>query len=170
MAALAHDDETGLDSVRLVYDLFRRMAQDNLGFEFNLLLPGSFADGDEDTLKALAPIIEDRMELRALGRFRRTNHSQDEELGLHICCHRQSDIQGVLGMSGRVECNQYPLNSDKNRASHVLTYTSPAAADCCTDDADCVLLVAWGRRWRGRKNELAIMVGITALAITVPTM
>ena len=53
----------------------------------------------------------------------------------------------------------------------VLTYTSSAAAGRC----NCLLrFLACGVRgeedaW-GRKNAFAIMVGITALAITVPTM
>ena len=37
VAALAHHNETGLDCVRFVDDLFRRMAEDNIRFEFNLL-------------------------------------------------------------------------------------------------------------------------------------
>src|ERR1039458_4798597 len=78
VAALAHHNETGLDGVRPVKDLFRRMAHDDIGFEFNLLLPGALADRSETALIALTPVIEDRVELRALGRFRRPDHSQDE--------------------------------------------------------------------------------------------
>jgi len=58
MAALAHDNETGLDRVRLVDDLFRRMAQDNVSFAFNVLLPGVFAQRDETFLVALLPVLK----------------------------------------------------------------------------------------------------------------
>ena len=120
MAALAHDNETGLNNVRLVDDLFRRMAQDNIRFEFNVLFFGALAERDKAALKTLLPFFEDRMKLRALGGFRRPDYSDDEQLGPHIPCHRQGNIQCVLRMWRRVECNQYPLNSDKNRASHAL--------------------------------------------------
>jgi hypothetical protein len=58
------------------------------------------------------------MKLRALGGFRWPDHGKDEELGLHIPRHLQGNIQSVLRMWRRVECNQYPLNSNKSRASH----------------------------------------------------
>jgi len=41
VAALAHHNETGLDCVRLMDDLFRRMTEDDIRFEFNLFLPGA---------------------------------------------------------------------------------------------------------------------------------
>ena len=87
MAALAHDDETGLDSVRLVYDLFRRMAQDNVGLKFNVLLLGAFAQRDKTFLIALLPVFKHSVELRALGGFGRPNYRDDEELGFHIASH-----------------------------------------------------------------------------------
>ena len=87
MAALAHDDETGLDSVRLVYDLFRRMAQDNVGLKFNVLLLGAFAQRDKTFLIALLPVFKHAMELRTLSRFRWPDYGKDEELGLHIPRH-----------------------------------------------------------------------------------
>jgi hypothetical protein len=53
----------------------------------------------------------------------------------------------------------------------VLTYASSAAVARCVG-CSAVLIAcgcAWGRRCLGRKNPFAIIVGITALAITVPT-
>jgi len=120
MAALAQDNETGLNGVCPMKDLFRRMAHDHIRFEFNPLFPGAFPDGNETALVALTPVIEDRMKLRALGGFRRTDHSQDEQLGFHIPRHRQGHIQSVLRMWRRVEGHQYPLKSNKNRDSHGL--------------------------------------------------
>ncbi len=87
MAALAHDDEAGLDGVRLVDDLLRRMAQNNVGFEFNVLLLGAFAQRDETFLIALLPVFKHSVELRALGGFGRPNYRDDEELGFHIASH-----------------------------------------------------------------------------------
>jgi len=118
VAALAQNNEAGLDGIRAMQYLFRRMAYDDIRFEFDTLFPGAFADGDKAGLESLSPSIEDRMELRALGGFGRPDHSQDEELGFHISRHRQGDIQGVLGVGRRIECNEYPLKSNKDRASH----------------------------------------------------
>ena len=78
MAALAHNNETGLDCVRLVDDLFRRMAQNDSRFELNFFLPGAFAERGEAALVALSPVLENRIEFRALGRFRRADYSDDE--------------------------------------------------------------------------------------------
>src|ERR1035437_2929670 len=36
VAALAQDNEAGLDGVRAMKNLFRRMAEDDIGFQFNL--------------------------------------------------------------------------------------------------------------------------------------
>ena len=71
VAALAHHNEAGLDGVRPVNDLLRRMAHDDIRFEFDSLLLGAFADRDETSLIALAPFFKNRVELRALGGFRR---------------------------------------------------------------------------------------------------
>src|ERR1035438_2331806 len=38
VAALAQDNEAGLDGVRAMKNLFRRMADDDIGFQFNLQL------------------------------------------------------------------------------------------------------------------------------------
>jgi len=78
MAALDQNNKTGLNDVCSMKDLFRRVAYDNIRFEFNLLLFGEFANRDETALKSLTPVIEDRMELRALGWFGRPNHRQDK--------------------------------------------------------------------------------------------
>jgi len=43
MAALSHDDEAGLNGVCPVNDLLRGMAEDDIHFEFNVLLLGAFA-------------------------------------------------------------------------------------------------------------------------------
>jgi len=57
VAALAHYDETGLDRVRLVNDLFCRMTEDNIRFEFNLFLLGALSERDETALKTFLPIF-----------------------------------------------------------------------------------------------------------------
>jgi len=118
MAALAHHDEAGLDRVCLVNDLFRRMAQNNVGFEFNVFLLGAFAQRDKTFLVALLAVFKHRMKLRALSGFGRPNYRDDEELGSHIASHCKRNIECVLCMWRRVECDQYPLNSNKYRASH----------------------------------------------------
>jgi hypothetical protein len=118
MTALAHDDETGLHGLGFVNDLFSGMAHDNFSFEVNVLLLGALAERDETALKALTPVFEDRVELRALGGLRRTDYRKDEQLGFQIASHRQGYIQCVLRMRRCVECNQHPLNSNKDRASH----------------------------------------------------
>jgi len=120
VAAFAHDNDTCLDGFRPVDDLFRRMAHDDVRLEFNLFLTGALAQRRKTALIALTSVFENRVELRALGGFRRTDHGDDEQLGFQIPCHIQGNIQSVLGMRRRVECNQYPLNSNKNRASHGL--------------------------------------------------
>src|ERR1039458_482886 len=84
VAALAHHNEAGLDGICPVDDLFRRMAHDNLSFEFNLLLPRALADGREAALIALPHVLEDRVEFRALGGLRRPDYGQDEQLGFYI--------------------------------------------------------------------------------------
>jgi hypothetical protein len=118
VATFAQDNEAGLDGLRAVKYLFRRMAHNNICFEFDLFFLGAYADRNETELIALTRVFEDRVELRALGGFRRTNHSENDQLGFHISRHRQGDIQSVLRVWRRVECNQYPLKSNKNRASH----------------------------------------------------
>jgi len=45
VAALAHDDKTGLNNIRLMDDLLGRMAQDDIRFEFNFLLLRDFRIG-----------------------------------------------------------------------------------------------------------------------------
>ncbi len=170
MAAFAHHDDACLDGFRLVDNLLRRMAYDDLRLQFNLFLTGALAQRRKTALVALTPVFENRVELRALGGFRRTDHRDDEQLGLQIPGHIQGNIQGMLGMRRRVKCNQYLLNANKSRASHELDYTSSTAIVGCVAGSDFLLLIAWGSRCRGKKNEFAIMVGITALAMTVPTM
>ena len=78
MAALAQDDQACLNGIGAMENLFRRMAHDHIGFEFDLLFLGACADRDETLLKPLPPVFENRVELRALGRFGRTDHSQNE--------------------------------------------------------------------------------------------
>ena len=87
VAALAQNNETGLDGVCPMKDLFRRVADDDIRFKFNPLFPGSFTDRDETALKALTPVIEDCVKFRALCGFGRSDNSQDKELGFHIPCH-----------------------------------------------------------------------------------
>ena len=87
VAAFAHDNKTGLDRVRLVDDLLRRMTEDNIRFEFNLFLLGAFAQRDESFLIALLPVFKHSVELRALGGFGRTDYRDDEEFGFHIASH-----------------------------------------------------------------------------------
>jgi len=87
VAALAHHNETGLDSVCFVDDLFCRMTEDNIRFEFNLFLLGTLAERDETLLIALLPVFKHGMELRTLSRFRWPDYGKDEELGLHIPRH-----------------------------------------------------------------------------------
>ena len=66
MAALAQDNEAGLDGVRAMKNLFRRMADDDIGFQFNLPFLCARANRDETALEALAPFIQDRMKLLSL--------------------------------------------------------------------------------------------------------
>src|ERR1035438_5961150 len=84
MAALAHHNEAGLDYVGFVDDLLRRMAQDNVSFDFNVALLGAFAQRDETFLVALLPIFKHSVELRAFGGFGRPNYRDKEELGFQI--------------------------------------------------------------------------------------
>jgi len=125
MAALAHDNETGLDSVRLMDNLFRGVAQDDIRFEFNILLPGTLMERDENALKALAPLIEDRMEFRALGgsggRIIAMTNSW-----LSYPPPSKGQHQSVLRVWRRIECNKYPLNSNKTGLPICFTYPSSA--------------------------------------------
>ena len=120
MTALAHHDEAGLDSVRLMDDLLGRMAQYNVSFEFNIFLLGAFAQRYEAFLVALLTVFKHCVKFRALGGFGRANYRDDEELGPHILSHRKRNIECVLCMRRRVERNQYSLNSNKHRTSHTL--------------------------------------------------
>ena len=94
--SFAHDNETGLDGFRPMDDLFCRMAHGIFRFEVNVLPLGTLSDRDETALVALAPIFEDRVELRIFGGFRRTDYSDHEQLGFHVCRHRQGNADGVL--------------------------------------------------------------------------
>ena len=118
VATLAHDNETCLDRICPVDDLFRRMAQDDVCFEINVLLSGALAERGEAALIPLTPVFKNRIELRAFGRFRRPDYREDEQLGFHISCHRQGNIQCVLCMRRSIVCNKNPLNPNKYRASH----------------------------------------------------
>jgi len=66
VAALAQDNETGLNGVCFVKNLFRRVANDDIRFEFDLSLLCAFADRNKTLLETLTPLIEDRIKLRAL--------------------------------------------------------------------------------------------------------
>jgi len=87
VAALAHDNETGLDCVRRVDDLLRRMPYDNLSLKLNVLLLGSFAQWNETFLEALTTVFKHSIEFRALGRLRWPDYGDNEKLGLHISRH-----------------------------------------------------------------------------------
>ena len=69
VAALARHNQACLDGVGAVKNLFRRMTHHDIRFQIDPLLLGAFADGDETSLVALALFIENRVELRALGRL-----------------------------------------------------------------------------------------------------
>ena len=99
-------------------NLFRRMTHHDIRFQIDSLLLGAFTDGDETALVALAPFVENGVKLRTLGNFRWPDDSQDEELGFHVRSHRQRNIQSMLRVRRRVKCHQYPLKSNKYRASH----------------------------------------------------
>ena len=99
-------------------DLLRRMAQDNFRFEVNAFPSGTLSDWDESAFVALTPIFEDRIELQIFGGFRWPDYYDNEQFCFHIRCHRKSNFQSVLRMRRCIECNQYPLKSDKNWASH----------------------------------------------------
>jgi hypothetical protein len=57
VAALSHDNKAGLDSVRLVDNLFRRVPHDSFSFEVDARLPGAFAERSETALIALASVF-----------------------------------------------------------------------------------------------------------------
>ena len=152
MAALAHHDKAGLDRVGLVDDLLRRMAQDNVGFKFYVLLLGAFTQRDKALLVALLPVFKYSVELRALGGFGRPDYRDDEQLGLHVTGHRKCDIQRVLCMWRRVECNQYPLNSDKHRASHLLHL--PFLCGYWPHNLLLCFLARMGKKMAGKKERV----------------
>src|SRR5271157_1256797 len=155
VAALAKSSDLGLDGVRPVKNLFRRVAHHNIGLKFNLLLPGALAERHETELIAFARIFKNGVELRALGRFRRTDYSHNIQLGFHIPGHRKGNIQSVLGMRRRVECNQYSLKSNKNRASHgfdLYLFCGGAPLNCMLR-----FLACWrvGKKMPGQKERVS---------------
>ena len=119
VASFAHHNEAGLDGVSLVDDLLRRMTENNIRFEFNLFLLGAFAQRDETLLIALLPSSSTAWN-SALSAGSGGRITAKRMFGFHISCHRQGNVQSVLRMWRRVECNKYPLNSNKRRASHGL--------------------------------------------------